>query len=104
METKPGALVVAEGSLFVQQRPHEQIHAAREICGSDCVTASSCALKRTVPLFLAASLTFGFCQQRRLTRVRSMISSPRPLRAAFIMKRVKPLASSKVIVGGIESS
>src|SRR5262249_43305990 len=43
-------------------------------------------------------------QRTRLTRARSMISSPRPLRTAFIMKKLKPLACSKVIVGCIESS
>ena len=43
-------------------------------------------------------------QRRRLTFARSMISSPRPLRTAFIMNRLKPFACSRVIVGGIESS
>src|SRR5580692_8633366 len=38
-------------------------------------------------------------QRRRLTRARSIISSPRPLRTALSMKRLKPFICSSVIVG-----
>ena len=42
--------------------------------------------------------------RNKLISARSMISSPRPLRTAFIMNRLKPLACSRVIAGGIASS
>lgn len=42
--------------------------------------------------------------RNKLTLARSMISSPRPLKTAFSMNKLKPLACSRVIVGGIASS
>ena len=47
---------------------------------------------------------FASLQRRRLTLARSMSSSPRPLRTALSMNKLKPLACSKLTVGGMESS
>ena len=68
----------------------------------DCGLVSTAAICKVS--FLVRCSTFGVSQRKRLTFAKSTISSPRPLRTAFIMKRLKPFACSKVIVGGIESS
>ena len=62
------------------------------------------ALRRSEPPSARAQAIHDRCYRNRLIFARSMISSPRPLRTALIMNRLKPVICSSVIVGGMESS
>src|SRR6266550_4573047 len=55
-----------------------------------------------VPALLADN--YRLFQRNRLIFARSTISSPRPLRTALRVKRVKPFICARLIVGGMESS
>src|SRR5271163_1572980 len=57
-----------------------------------------------LPIFFVIFASSRFDYRSRFSLAISRISSPRPLRMALNMKRLKPFACSKVIVGGMASS